>query len=220
MLAAQLAPSLWGLGCSSVYIQSIGLFPSARMNGIIPHVFGSPPTQGQHPLETVLVKKVDSPHNLVETVQWLETFLQSPIGTLGHYRVVVIDSISSICHFHFTNTRESMMERTAIVKVVSNGLRLLAKKYDLVVVAVNDVIEVSQYEYNSGSNMIMSNGRKVRPAALGKFWSNNISTRIFLSKTYNNSTGGWDRTISLLSSPVLENDGCSFIISNAGVVDV
>ncbi|XP_021734794.1 DNA repair protein XRCC3 homolog [Chenopodium quinoa] len=210
MLAAQLSPSMGGLGSASVYIQSIGEFPSGRINDMIPLVFGSTTPKDRHPLEKILVKKVESPQDLVGTVQWLEIFLQSEIGKKGNYQVVVIDSISSICRFHFTNTRESMMERTAILIVVSNGLRSLANKYDLVIVAVNNVVEVSQTDYEGSSNMIMSNGRKVKPA-LGRMWYNNICTRIFMSKNFNSNSEVSERTMLLLSSPISDVNACNLV---------
>ncbi|XP_021743228.1 DNA repair protein XRCC3 homolog [Chenopodium quinoa] len=142
LLAAQLDVAMGGLSSFAVYVTSVANYPAGRLAQMVPHVFGSFPPPDLNPLKRILVKKVESPYELIETLQSVEELVKDD----RRYRVVVIDSVPSICRFHFHNTRESMKERTSIVNVFSSGLRSLAEKYDVVAIAVNETVKVNPNE--------------------------------------------------------------------------
>ncbi|XP_056691791.1 DNA repair protein XRCC3 homolog [Spinacia oleracea] len=217
-IACQLPPSLGGMFGASIYIHSIGPFPIRRLTGIMPHILQSPINQIDNPCDHITTKQVESPHELPDVLDWVVKLIKYSHNTCRHIRLVVIDSIASICASHFENTVEGLDSRTQLLRAIGYGLHSIASTYNVAVIVVNNVVDVFPSDRDSSTNFMMSSGRKVRPA-LGKGWTRNIATRLFLSKALNPVTQTSDRLCSVLLSPTLELDACRFKITEKGVRD-
>ncbi|XP_021861218.2 DNA repair protein XRCC3 homolog [Spinacia oleracea] len=217
-VACQLPPSSGGLFGSSIYIHSIGPFPIRRLTGLIPFILDSSLSHTDRPCDHIITKMVESVHDLPDALDWVVKLIQNSYNTCRHIRLVIIDSIVSMCTSHFDNTVVGLESRTQLLRAIGYGLQSIASKYNVAVVVVNNVVDVFPSDRDSSTKFMMSSGRKVRPA-LGNCWMTNISTRVFMSKTISPYNQTSDRLMSILFSSSLELDACRFCITNEGVMD-
>ncbi|XP_056695358.1 DNA repair protein XRCC3 homolog [Spinacia oleracea] len=135
-----------------------------------------------------------------------------------HIRVIVVDSIASICTSHFENIVDGLESRSQLLRAIGYGLQSIAATYNVAVIVVNNVVDVFPSDRDSSTHFMMSSGRKVRPT-LGMGWARNIETRLFFTKTLNPSTQMFGRLCSILLSTTLELNACRFKITEQGVPD-
>ncbi|XP_021837110.1 DNA repair protein XRCC3 homolog [Spinacia oleracea] len=217
-IACQLLPSLGGMFGATIYIHSIGPFPIRRLTSLIPFILETSLDVNDKPCDHITTKQVESPYELPDVLDWVVKLVKQSHNTCRHVRLVVIDSIASICTSHFENTAVGLESRTQLLRAIGYGLKSIASKYNLAVLVVNNVVDVFPSDSDSSTHFMMSSGRKVRPA-LGNVWTRDIGTRLFLSKSINPSDQTCGRLLSVLLSSTLELDVCRFKITEKGVVD-
>ncbi|XP_021855636.2 DNA repair protein XRCC3 homolog [Spinacia oleracea] len=217
-IACQLPPSLGGMYGATIYIHAIGPFPIRRLTSLIPFILDTALDPNDNPCDHITTKQVESPYELPDVLDWVVKFIKQSHNTCRHVRLVVIDSIASICTSHFENTAQGLESRTQLLRAIGYGLKSIASQYNVAVLVVNNVIDVFPIDSDSSTHFMMSSGRKVRPA-LGNGWTRNIGTRLFLSKSINSADQTYVRMISILLSSMLELDVCRFKITEKGVVD-
>ncbi|XP_056697430.1 DNA repair protein XRCC3 homolog [Spinacia oleracea] len=163
-VACQLPPSSGGLFGSCLYIHSIGPFPISRVTGLIPFILDSPISDTDLPCDHIITKQVESVHDLPDALDWVVKLIQNSYNTCRHIRLVIIDSIASMCTSHFDNMAMGYESLTQLLRAIGYGLQSIASKYNVAVVVVNNVVDVFPSDRDSSTNFMMSSGRKVRPA--------------------------------------------------------
>ncbi|KIK78521.1 hypothetical protein PAXRUDRAFT_28594 [Paxillus rubicundulus Ve08.2h10] len=147
------------------------------------------------------VKTVQTP-TIEKLVHILSTFLPQCINTMSEstsskpLKLVVIDALTELFHSLGKTTTKTLVERSRRISEISSLLHILASKYRLAVLVLNEVIDVIDREPSTGGpgvsyrdqskwfgrpDSIPGDDRK--EAALGLVWANQVNTRIFLTRT-------------------------------------
>jgi len=148
----------------------------------------------------------------------------------------VIDSMAALFRAEFENTASDLIRRSSLFFKISGKLKEFAKRFNLVVLVTNQVMDV--VDSGEGVNEVrignlsgmFSSGRRVCPA-LGLSWANCVNSRLFLSKDEYESglVGGGEsgflsretrRRLHVVFAPHLPDLSCEFVIRREGVVGV
>jgi DNA-repair protein XRCC3 len=165
----------------------------------------------------------------------VESFLENSKTRLP-VRVIVIDSMAALFRAEFENTASDLIRRSSLFFKISGKLKEFAKRFNLVVLVTNQVMDV--VDSGEGVNEVRignlsgmySSGRRVCPA-LGLSWANCVNSRLFLSKDEYESglVGGGEsgflsretrRRLHVVFAPHLPDLSCEFVIRREGVVGV
>ncbi len=204
MLNARLPIDLGGFNSSSIFLNSESDFPVDRLYQLA--------ESWQKRYSYIEIKKSDFLDRIyldnVKTVESLFRLIFEKLPALiekSQSKLLIIDSIAAIFRSDEGGTANSNTEQSNNSRFIrplaqraedffrlSAQLKILAAKYSLVILILNQVTDVVQNEENSHSDrsglglMVKSSGRSVIPA-LGLAWSNCVETRIFLTRTRNQS---------------------------------
>ncbi|KAF9228038.1 hypothetical protein BS17DRAFT_694039 [Gyrodon lividus] len=147
------------------------------------------------------VKTVQTP-TIEKLIHVLSTFLPQYIDTTSEnpsskpVKLLVIDALAELFHSLGKTTTKTLVERSRRISEISNFLHILASKYRIAVLVLNEVIDVIDREQPTGGpgvsyrdqskwfgrpDSIPSEDRK--EAALGLVWANQVNARIFLTRT-------------------------------------
>lgn len=147
------------------------------------------------------VQTVQTP-TIPRLIHVLSIFLPQHIDTVSNNRyskplkLLVIDALAELFHSVGKTTTKTLVERSRQISEISSHLHLLASKYGIAVLVLNEVIDVIDRDELPG-NEAMSYRRQSRlfgradsipdearkEAALGLVWANQVNTRIFLTRT-------------------------------------
>lgn len=191
-----------GLFALCIYIHSIGPFSIRRLIGLIPFILESQQQISHNPSDHITTKQVRSPFELPDFLDWVVKLIKQSHNTCRHIRLIVIDSIANIFTSHFDNSADGVESRNELLRAIGYGLHSIVVTYN-VVVLVNNVVDVFPSDRDSATNFMMSYGRKVCPA-LGVACTRNITTRLFMSKSFNSVTHIMSRSLYVLFSSSLE----------------
>jgi hypothetical protein len=147
------------------------------------------------------VKTVQTP-TIEKLIHILSTFLPQYINTTSEntsskpLKLLVIDALTELFHSLGKTTTKTLVERSRRISEISTLLHILASKYCLAVLVLNEVIDVIDREPSTGGpgvsyrdqskwfgrpDSIPGDDRK--EAALGLVWANQVNARIFLTRT-------------------------------------
>lgn len=237
-LRAQLPPFLGGLSASSLYLYTEFPFPTRRLHQLssalqsqYPQIF----VNNYDPCDGIFLQSVNTADQLLDIMPQVESFLENSKTRLP-VRVIVIDSMAALFRAEFDNTASDLIRRSSLFFKISGKLKEFAKRFNLVVLVTNQVMDV--VDSGEGANEIRignlngmySSGRRISPA-LGLSWANCVNSRLFLSKDEyeSGSVGGGEsgfqsrqtrRRLHVVFAPHLPGLSCEFVIRREGVVGV
>ncbi|KAJ6355420.1 hypothetical protein OIU77_005915 [Salix suchowensis] len=144
--------------------------------------------------------------------------------------------MAALFRAEFDNTASDLIRRSSLFFKISGKLKEFAKRFNLVVLVTNQVMDV--VDSGEGANEIRignlngmySSGRRISPA-LGLSWANCVNSRLFLSKDEyeSGSVGGGEsgsqsrgtrRRLHVVFAPHLPGLSCEFVIRREGVLGV
>ncbi|KAJ6759333.1 DNA REPAIR PROTEIN XRCC3 [Salix koriyanagi] len=237
-LRAQLPPFLGGLSASSLYLYTEFPFPTRRLHQLssalqsqYPQIF----VNNYDPCDGIFLQSVNTADQLLDIMPQVESFLENSKTRLP-VRVIVIDSMAALFRAEFDNTASDLIRRSSLFFKISGKLKEFAKRFNLVVLVTNQVMDV--VDSGEGANEIRignlngmySSGRRISPA-LGLSWANCVNSRLFLSKDEyeSGSVGGGEsgsqsrgtrRRLHVVFAPHLPGLSCEFVIRREGVLGV
>lgn len=196
-LLVQLPHDLGGISGSACYITIASHLQTSRLQQIL----------DAHPLLSSSfctfsdVQTVQTP-TIPRLIHALSTFLPQYIDTASKnasskpIRLLIIDALNELFHSFGKTTTKTLVERSRQISKISSHLHLLASKYRLVVLVLNEVIDVIDRDEPPGSDAISYRdqsrlfgradsitGEDRKEAALGLVWANQVNARIFLTRT-------------------------------------
>ena len=150
-----------------------------------------------------------------DIAQLLFTQLECLIKSLNG-KLLIIDSIAD-----FFRLESDYLPRAELFNKICQHLRYLSHEYNLIIIIINQVSDVINDNTNPlialhSSGTLISNGRYVKPA-LGLAWTNNIDTRIMLTKHMNNENTLCLRRIHIIFSPYMGCCTIDFVINDNGI---
>ena len=193
----QLPHSLGGISGSACYITIASHLQTSRLQQILDaHPLLSPSSCTFSDVQTVQTPTIPRLIHVLSTFlpQYIET--ASTNQSLKPLRLLIIDALAELFHSAGKTTTKTLVERSRQISEISSHLHLLASKYHIAVVVLNEVIDVvyrddppendamgyrSQSRLFGRADSIPSEARK--EAALGLVWANQMNTRIFLTRT-------------------------------------
>eukprot|EP01018_Ginkgo_biloba_P040189 Gb_37567 [translate_table: standard] len=140
------------------------------------------------PCENVFVRGVHTIEELLNFLEHIQILLENPIAM--PVRLIVIDSVAALFRSDFDNTANDLVKRANLFFKLSSKLKYYAQKFNLAVVATNQVVDCVDSEGSKGSmsdlrlgnfQSLVSSGRRVVPA-LGLSWAHCVNIRLFLSR--------------------------------------
>lgn len=215
---------------SALYIHNEGPFPTDRLAQLAQHNHPNDVEDVMKNIRTMRLKDVDDQYNTL--AYHLPAFVESQVNTSKPVRLVVIDSISAVYRGDSTMSRFEKMKE---ICDLSTRLKHLAIKYNLAVVAVNQVSDVFSKENVQNMDhidkwmdfhLINQNGNQMlglyiqsllKKPILGLAWSNAVNTRIRLARSPMLEGMKTRRIIFLEFSPVAPRLGCEVTIELGGV---
>ncbi|KAG6490721.1 DNA repair protein XRCC3 homolog isoform X1 [Zingiber officinale] len=222
LLSALLPPSRGGLSAASLFIHSEFPFPLRRLRAL------SSSSSLSDPLDHIFVAAAHSPHDLLSLLAAAESLVARPPTRLP-IRLIVIDSIAALFRSDFDNTPSDLKKRSFLFFKIAAKLKEQARRFGLVVVVTNQVVDVVGSEDGPGRLRVgnyaylCSSGRQVCPA-LGISWANCVNTRLFLSRkdmiVENNASSRTTRRMQVVFAPHLPEASCEFVIVRDGVFGV
>ncbi|KAF8841159.1 P-loop containing nucleoside triphosphate hydrolase protein [Paxillus ammoniavirescens] len=196
-LFVQLPPEVGGVLGSACYITVASHLQTTRMEQILnAHPLLSPSLCSFSNVKTVQTPTIE------KLVHILSTSLPQYINTTSEntsskpLKLLVIDALTELFHSLGKTTTKTLVERSRRISEISTLLHILASKYRLAVLVLNEVIDVIDREPSTGGpgvsyrdqskwfgrpDSIPGDNRK--EAALGLVWANQVNARIFLTRT-------------------------------------
>ncbi|KAJ7694125.1 P-loop containing nucleoside triphosphate hydrolase protein [Mycena rosella] len=198
-LFAQVPASLGGLSGSACYITISSKLPTSRLLQIV----------DAHPLLSREICGLDDINTMkTPTIPVLIHVLSKILPDLVAQRVddpelkpvklVIIDALAELFHSSDKTTTTTLIERSQNIAEISTLLHVLASKYNLAVLVLNEVSDV----FNHGESGTSSSGGLVynqqakwfgaadtvpgesnKEASLGLVWANQVNARIMMSRT-------------------------------------
>ncbi len=242
MLIARLPCDLGGLSSASIFLNSESDFPIDRLHQLAEHWekrYSWIEMKRNDFLDRIYIENVKSLDSLIRLLfDRLPSLLQR-----SQAKLVVLDSIAAIFRGEDSTATGSdpsssstasrvhqLSYRSEEFFSISAHLKKLVAQHQIIVLILNqvtDVIEKSDYSgapalycdaFSDRSGLgiaVKSSGRRVAPA-LGLAWANCIETRIFLTRTRNNSPA----PNSILSGASVYDDGDRVVKSENGAARV
>lgn len=181
-------------------------------------------------IHTIRVKDIDDQFSVL--AYHLPAFVESQVNKNKPVRLVVIDSISAVYRGDSTMKRFEKMKE---ICDISTRLKQLAAKYNLAVVAVNQVSDV--FTKDNAQNienidrwmdfrLINQNGNQMlglyiqsllKKPILGLAWSNSVNTRIRLARSPMLEGMRTRRIMFIEFCPVAPRLGCEVRIEQGGM---
>ncbi|GAA5807167.1 hypothetical protein MFLAVUS_000521 [Mucor flavus] len=229
-LTVQLPISEGGQEGSAVYIHNEGPFPSDRLDQLANHNQPDNAQEIKNNIHTMRVNDIDDQFRVLAYA--LPAFVESQVNQKKPVRLVVIDSIGAVYRSDSTMKRFEKMKE---ICEVGTRLKKLAYKYNLAVVAVNQVADViaknnSQSIENIGNWMdVQLINQKdnqmlglyiqslLKKPILGLAWSNSVNTRIRFARSPMLEGIKTRRIMFIEFSPTAERLGCEVRIEQGGV---
>ncbi|KAJ1387659.1 Rad51/DMC1/RadA [Sesbania bispinosa] len=227
VLSAQLPPSRGGLSASSLYIHTEFPFPIRRL-GQLSRAFRSSHHLTFDPIDRIFLRGVKSADEFVHVMPDIELLLSYWRSRLP-VRVIVVDSIAALFRSDFDNTYLDLKERSSLFFKISGKLKSLAKRFGLVVLVTNQVVDFIEGSSDiriGNFTELYSSGRRVCPA-LGLAWANCVNSRLFLSRDEEVDEDGGvyprsktRRRLGVVFAPHLPESSCEFVVRGEGVFGV
>ncbi|KAF8136246.1 Rad51-domain-containing protein [Boletus edulis] len=188
-LLVQLPRDLGGISGSACYITIASHLQTSRLQQILDaHPLLSPPM-----LHTPTIPKLI--HVLSTFLpQYMENASKNPSSK--PLKLLVIDALAELFHSAGKTTTRTLIERSRQLSKISFHLRLLASKYRIAVLVLNEVIDVVNRDepfsrdpisYREQSRLFgradSVAGEDRKEAALGLVWANQVNARISLTRT-------------------------------------
>jgi DNA-repair protein XRCC3 len=227
LLAAQLPKEQGGLGGRALYIYTEGKAPLDRLEQLAQARFPSLVDAS----DLVMVANASAgPEQLREAISQASVLCASP-ALQPPVRLVVLDSLAYPFRDLLSGepgcARSELAERARLLYEVAASLKAFARRHRLAVVVTNHVVDVLEEGLSPTANMLLeqatggarlvTSGRRVQPA-LGLYWANCVSTRLFLSRlTRAGSAAVARRRLSVVFAPHLEPRAAAFSVSESGV---
>lgn len=181
-------------------------------------------------IRTMRVKDVDDQYNML--AYHLPAFVESQVNTNKPVRLVVIDSICAVYRGDSTMKRFEKMKE---ICDLSTRLKQLAIKYNLAIVAINQVSDVftkdniqnvEHIDKWMDFHLINQKGNQMlglyiesllKKPILGLAWSNSVNTRIRLARSPMLEGMRTRRIMFIEFSPVAPRLGCEIQIEQGGI---
>jgi hypothetical protein len=200
-LTVQLPPEQGGQSGSACYITTRAKLATTRLLEIArnhPHL--DPTTCGLSDIHTIHTPIPPMLQHVINVI--LPGFIEQASNSPGRrpIRLVVIDTLTELFHSESRTTSHSLFERSKTISELSASLHLLAARYDVAVVVLNEVTDVfdrddilfssegradvlyrDQSRVLKGADSIPGEDRK--QADLGLVWANQVNARLMLSRT-------------------------------------
>ncbi|KAF9232979.1 P-loop containing nucleoside triphosphate hydrolase protein [Melanogaster broomeanus] len=196
-LFVQLPSELGGVSGSACYITIASHLQTTRMEQIInAHPLLSPSSCSFSDVQTVQTSTIE------KLIYVLSTFLPRYIDAASKdpsskpLKLLVIDALAELFHSLGKTTTKTLIERSRRISEISTLLHVLASKYRIAVLVLNEVIDVIDREPHTGGPEVSYrdqsrwfgrpdsiSGEDRKEAALGLVWANQVNTRIFLTRT-------------------------------------
>ena len=126
--------------------------------------------------------------------QYIDNASKNP--TSKPLKLLVIDALAELFHSVGKTTTQTLVERSRQLSEISSHLHILAYKYRIAVLVLNEVIDVVNRDELPASDAISYRdqsrlfgrpdsipGEDRKEAALGLVWANQVNARIFLTRT-------------------------------------
>ncbi|KIJ69524.1 hypothetical protein HYDPIDRAFT_124118 [Hydnomerulius pinastri MD-312] len=196
-LLVQLPPNLGGVSGSACYLTVASHLQTTRMEQILnAHPLLSPSLCSFSDVQTVQTPTIE------KLIHVLSTFLPRYISTTSTnpsskpVKLLVIDALAELFHDLGKTTTKTLVERSRRISEISTLLHILASKYRIAVLVLNEVIDVFDREPPPGGPEMSYRdqsrwfgradsipGEDRKEAALGLVWANQVNARIFLTRT-------------------------------------
>ncbi|KAL5008487.1 hypothetical protein ScPMuIL_014068 [Solemya velum] len=206
-LTAQLPVSQGGLHGGAAYVCTEDVFPNKRLQQMIqsfPKRVTPPLKQPVRFGDNIFIEHVSDMEGLSECIRVKLPILLSK----GRVQLVIVDSVAAL--FRCEYEMGEMVQRAKRLSSLAAQLHQLSYQYNIPVVCVNQVTASMKNE-----------GRKLIPA-LGLTWSNQVTSRLMLSRTNQSvRVDGHTETIvrqfEVLFAPHLPRSQVPYIIDQEGV---
>lgn len=139
----------------------------------------------EHETSEVEMLELALAHHIPSTIEALAAAGRPKI------RLLLVDSIGALFRASFDNSHSGLSQRSTMLCQISDKLKVLATRYDLAVVVVNQVTDVfdrastadamsyaMQSRFFSGQTSDLA-----KEASLGLVWANSVNVRVMLSRT-------------------------------------
>ncbi|KAK4876208.1 hypothetical protein RN001_012630 [Aquatica leii] len=149
-------------------------------------------------MSQILVKKVDTVHDLINTLYEIKNLLYTKTIKL---RLIIIDSLPPLFY-----SISDFSKRYGLITTMVNVMHVLAKEFHTAIVVTN--VLTTSYENTSTEDISGKIG-------LGKYWYNVPNTRLTIKKFENSSECS---IIIAKSNRLLEGAQCNVKITDAGII--
>ncbi|KAF8448073.1 Rad51-domain-containing protein, partial [Boletus edulis BED1] len=196
-LLVQLPRDLGGISGSACYITIASHLQTSRLQQILDaHPLLSPPCCTFSDVQTVQTPTIPKLIHVLSTFlpQYMENASKNPSSK--PLKLLVIDALAELFHSAGKTTTRTLIERSRQLSKISFHLRLLASKYRIAVLVLNEVIDVVDRDepfsrdpisYREQSRLFgradSVAGEDRKEAALGLVWANQVNARISLTRT-------------------------------------
>ncbi|KAK0228305.1 P-loop containing nucleoside triphosphate hydrolase protein [Armillaria fumosa] len=197
-LLVQIPPRLGGLLGSTCYLTTSSVLPTVRLLNILDaHPLLSPSLCGLHDVHTMSCPTIPVLlHVLSVTLpQFVDSKLADPASK--PVKLLVIDALGELFHTTDKTTTQTLVQRSRDIAEISSLLHILASKYKIAVLVLNEVVDAFDREpveaddnnvsYSDESRWFGRGdsipGEDRKEASLGLVWANQINARIQLSRT-------------------------------------
>ncbi|TFK42933.1 hypothetical protein BDQ12DRAFT_299919 [Crucibulum laeve] len=200
-LCIQLPRSMGGLEGSACYLTTSSTLPTARLHQIsrTRNIFSGDVCGLAH-VHTISTPTISVLINVLINI--LPSFISSQASnsSMKPVRILVIDALAELFHSSPQTSSSTLFERSKNISEISLLLHNIATAYHIAVIVLNEVVDAFDHANNSeameGYDYLVYNdqskwfnkadsvpGENLKEASLGLTWSNQINTRILLSRT-------------------------------------
>lgn len=194
----QLPHDLGGISGSACYITIASRLQTSRLQQILDtHALLSSSFCTFSDVQTVQAPTIPRLIHVLSTFlpQYIDTASKDPSSK--PLKLLVIDALAELFHSVGKTSTKTLVERSRQISKISSHLHLLANKYRIAVLVLNEVIDViDRDEPPPGGDVISYRdqsrlfgradsipGEDRKEAALGLVWANQVNARIFLTRT-------------------------------------
>ncbi|KAI0928315.1 hypothetical protein AcW1_005596 [Taiwanofungus camphoratus] len=199
-LLVQVPRKLGGLSSSACILTTTSTLPTTRLMEIANnHPLLSPTLCSLSDIHTI--KTPEIPILLHVLSNTFPAFLDDLAARSGSkpVKLLVIDTLTELFHSHAKTSSDFLFQRSKNLSDISRLLHIIANKYRIAVVVLNEVVDVfdraPDADFGQPGELIYWNqarwfnradsisGAGVKEASLGLVWANQVNARIMLTRT-------------------------------------
>lgn len=198
-LLVQIPPELGGLSGSTCYLTTSSNLPTNRILEIRhANPLLASTSCGLNDIHTL--SALDVPSLIRVLSETLPAFIARKLNDDRPIKLLVIDALGELFHTSDKTTTQTLVERSQDIVDISFLLHALARKWDIAILVVNEVVDVfddrtyalhgtdsgvleyqEQRRWFARADSVPGEGTK--EVALGLVWANQVNARILLSRT-------------------------------------